>query len=101
MIPKKQEQAYKDYADGYAACCEKYWDDALGFFGRSAAWKCGRMTGRHKPWQSDVEIIVIRRRRRVGIVLTNQLPNKNAPHKQAAEYFSNRAGLLFCKYGSS
>jgi hypothetical protein len=33
--PKEQEQALKDDADGYAACCEKHWDDALGLFGRS------------------------------------------------------------------
>ena len=34
-LPKEQEQAFKDYADGYAAYCEQHWDDALGLFGRS------------------------------------------------------------------
>ena len=34
-IPKEQEQAFKDYASGYAAYCEQRWDDALGLFGRS------------------------------------------------------------------
>jgi adenylate cyclase len=34
-VPKEQEQAFKDYASGYAAYCEQRWDDALGLFGRS------------------------------------------------------------------
>ncbi len=34
-LPKKQEQAFKDYADGYAAYCDQRWDDALGLFRRS------------------------------------------------------------------
>ena len=34
-LPKEQEQAFKDYADGYAAYCEQHWDEALGLFGRS------------------------------------------------------------------
>jgi adenylate cyclase len=35
VLPKEQEQAFKDYADGYAAYCDQRWDDALGLFGRS------------------------------------------------------------------
>lgn len=35
VLPKNQEQALKSYADGYAAYCQKRWDEALGFFRRS------------------------------------------------------------------
>lgn len=34
-LPQKQEQAFKDYAGGYAAYCDQRWDDALGLFRRS------------------------------------------------------------------
>jgi adenylate cyclase len=34
-LPKEQERALKDYADGYAAYCEQRWDDSLGLFSRS------------------------------------------------------------------
>jgi adenylate cyclase len=34
-LPKEQEQAFKDYADGYAAYCDQRWDDARGLFERS------------------------------------------------------------------
>ncbi len=34
-LPKEQEQAFRDYADGYAAYCEQHWDDALDLFRRS------------------------------------------------------------------
>ena len=34
-LPKEQEQAFKDYADGYAAYCEQHWDEALGLFDSS------------------------------------------------------------------
>jgi len=33
-LPKEQEQALKDYADGYTAYCEQHWDEALGLFKR-------------------------------------------------------------------
>jgi adenylate cyclase len=35
VLPKEQEQAFRDYADGYAAYCAQQWDEALGLFGHS------------------------------------------------------------------
>lgn len=34
-VPKEQEQALKNYADGYAAYCVQHWDGSLGLFNKS------------------------------------------------------------------